>query len=1115
MPKFKQHAEPNIKKLSDVVHISRQFLRSVRLDADLGRDDALSGYVCQGTARALLENMARQITETRQRAFTWTGPYGGGKSSLALMLCSLVGANELVREKAKSILDLPLDSVVYKAFGARDDGWVVVPLVGKRAGIVSEISNALAKAKGESPSKKKDFDVVGELISTAEHHPQGVLVVIDELGKLLEAAAQDGDDIYIFQELAEAASRSNGKLVIVGILHQAFDAYASRLGRQSQDDWAKVQGRFVDIPLVSATDEVVELIGKAIEVSTTDHLLEARAQSDVIAKSIKARRPTTPHGMGGGLVKCWPLHPITAALLGPISKRRFGQNERSTFGFLASREPLGFLEFLEGTSCSDNLTYGPARYWDYLKANLEPAIIASPDGHRWAVACDAVERAEAKGDYLHVELTKVVALIEMFRNGSGIVPEEKVLSVSIPMVSSVDIHKTLGNLVSWKILIERKHLGAYGVYAGSDFDIEAAVNQARYEIGTYALSQVSALSDLQPILAKRLYQETGTMRWFSRQIIRLSEAVEHLKKLKPERNSVGAFLLCLPEVGQSAQSADAQAKKLSSENSERALLFGVPANAEKIADLSLELAASERVMRTRPELEGDSVAKRELTGRVAAIRSSLEEELTDAFTLSKWYHNGSGQTRSKAVSLSVTASAIAKDIFFKSPRILSELINREELSSNSSKARKDLLYRMIKHTSEAELGYQSHPADAGLYYTVLHGTGLHADRDEGWAFGEPVSGYKCNNMNSLWWDTDKYLLQPKSKVTLAALYDFWGSPPYGIRSGLMPVLALAFFLANRSSLAMYIDEGFTPDITEATLDEWLQDPKRIRFQFVEASKDKVKLVSAIAETVSVFSQHGAEVEPLDAARGLVSMVVNLPAWTRRTTSISQMAQDVRSMLLKANDPHKVIFADLPTVLGSTDSDDLISKLKLVTDELFSAYPAMLARVKEKLFSALDHSSRSVDELQRRAAGVKGITGDFLLDAFATRLETFTEDDASIEKIISLATSKPPAQWVDRDIDAALSQIGSWSIDIRKEEAMAPLHGRPASRRVIGVVFGAKHGHDATGSVDIAESDVVAVDDVVKRLLAMAHSENRDIVIAALAEAGALLMSQRIQENSND
>jgi hypothetical protein len=64
--------------------------------------------------------------------------------------------------------------------------------------------------------------------------------------------------------LAEAASRTNGKFVVVGILHQPFEAYASALGRQTRDDWAKIQGRYIDIPLVAATDEVIELIGQSV-----------------------------------------------------------------------------------------------------------------------------------------------------------------------------------------------------------------------------------------------------------------------------------------------------------------------------------------------------------------------------------------------------------------------------------------------------------------------------------------------------------------------------------------------------------------------------------------------------------------------------------------------------------------------------------------------------------------------------------------------------------------------------------------------------------------------------------------------------------------------------------
>ena len=151
---------------------------------------------------------------------------------------------------------------------------------------------------------------------------------------------------------------------IVGILHQAFEAYASRLGRQSRDEWAKVQGRFVDIPLVAAADEVIELVGKAINVENSTLPAEASHLAEKIAVAIRTRRPGTPATLADSLRACWPLHPVTAALLGPISRRRFGQNERSTFGFLASREPLGFVEFLNGYEAQWFTMYGPAAYWD-------------------------------------------------------------------------------------------------------------------------------------------------------------------------------------------------------------------------------------------------------------------------------------------------------------------------------------------------------------------------------------------------------------------------------------------------------------------------------------------------------------------------------------------------------------------------------------------------------------------------------------------------------------------------------------------------------------------------------------------------------------------------------
>ena len=181
-------------------------------------------------------------------------------------------------------------------------------------------------------------------------------MVIDEMGKYLEGATELGGDIHFFQELAESASRTKGHLVVLGILHQSFEQYASRLGGKARKEWAKVQGRYVDIPLVTAVEEVVDLIGKAID-TELEHP-ESFTTAEVVATSIRNRRIGVPSGFATCLDFCWPIHPATAVLLGPLSRQRFGQNERSVFGFLGSSEPGGFQDFLTSTEIS-RVTYEP------------------------------------------------------------------------------------------------------------------------------------------------------------------------------------------------------------------------------------------------------------------------------------------------------------------------------------------------------------------------------------------------------------------------------------------------------------------------------------------------------------------------------------------------------------------------------------------------------------------------------------------------------------------------------------------------------------------------------------------------------------------------------------
>lgn len=1100
--------------LSEHVEISRQFLRSVRIDTDYGRDDALHGYVCQHTARSLLENMSNQINTTRQRAFTWTGPYGGGKSSLALVLCSLVAPSPSIRQKARRLLNLSANSAAATAFSSGDNGWLVLPIVGRRSSVVGAIEDCLngnesQKARKPGRQRATKGDVIPRLIDLANaREDSGVLLVIDELGKFLESAAQTGDDVYFYQELAEAASRCNGKLIVVGILHQSFEQYAARLGREARDEWAKVQGRFIDIPLITGTDEVIELVSRAITIKTDFAHTASRRIVDVIVQSIRNRRPGAPTSLAEGLFSCWPLHPVTATLLGPISKRRFGQNERSTFGFLASREPIGFSEFLDSQSADALSMYGPARYWDYLRANLEPAILVSQDGHRWAAGAEAVERAEGRGTWLHANLVKTIALIDLFKNGSGLAADKDVLLHSIENTTPPEIDAALRDLENWSIIIFRKHLSAWGIYSGSDFDIDAAVIKARSEIDTSRLKRVSDLSDLYPVIAKRLYQQKGTMRWFSRAIIAAQDIADYARKFAPASGSCGEFALVLPSKEAADKELYASAAAASRRNQDGALLVGIPSNANRLVELGSELSALEHVRQHRPELEGDGVARREIDARINATKAELEEQLRDSFSLATWFYEGEEVVADARKGLSSIASHVAAEIYWAAPQIASELVNRDNVSSNGKAALRDLMHRMVNFADVQNLGYDGYPADAGLFYTVVGAVGMHRMVDDRWRFTEPDDSLRGRTFHTLWKATTDALAVTDRTTRLDELYGIWAARPYGIRAGVMPILALAFFMAHRQNLAMYIEGVFCPELTDANVDEWLQDPSRIGFRYVQIGSQRRDILEGLSSALSQRLGRAIAPDPLDSARGLVSLAFALPNWTRRTESISSIAKDVRALLLKAHDPHKVLFNDLPALLSCDDGEELVDRVVKVIEELTDAYPAMLRIVEERLLRALDHETSHL-YLRERGSAIKGVTGDFMLDAFATRLAAYDGSVGAIEGLVSLAISKPTKDCVDRDIDAAILKLGAWSMEFRNAETLASLQGRPSNRRAFGVVFGTAGGHSISDSFDVSEADAPAVIELANQFLTTLRlsSVKREVFLAALVEAGASIVGE--------
>lgn len=247
-----------IDTLASSVYVSRRFQRSTKLDSDISEATALKGFVLQNSNEDCLQLMARYVIETSQRAFTWTGSYGSGKSTLALFLCSLLGAQPRLHDAAVGILDTdPEHTALIRQAFVPEVPYKLFTLTGHNGDLGEDFRVAV---RPDASNPRAAIDAIVDEARRAS--PSGIVIVIDELGKYLEGG--NSDNCYFLQELAEAVNRSNAPIIVLGILHQAFDAYAQKLSKAQRDEWAKVQGRYVDIPLLSGADEVLRLLDKSI-----------------------------------------------------------------------------------------------------------------------------------------------------------------------------------------------------------------------------------------------------------------------------------------------------------------------------------------------------------------------------------------------------------------------------------------------------------------------------------------------------------------------------------------------------------------------------------------------------------------------------------------------------------------------------------------------------------------------------------------------------------------------------------------------------------------------------------------------------------------------------------
>ena len=1046
---------PAATSLTQLVHVRERFHRSVHLPHDWNAPhdpgDYLATPALLGFANQILGELGRS---GGARAWTLTGPYGTGKSAFALFLTDMLATAQPEHPRARELRERhlpgtnPLHPVLVQAERAPLLPAILNALHASGAtnrSIGSRVRRLLANPIVEGTAGAK------LLVEAAADSQGGLMLIVDELGKYLEYAAREpGEDVFLLQQIAEAAARSEKPLLFIGVLHSGFGDYVAEGAGARRAEWQKVQGRFRDIPFSLPGEQFLDLVGSALE-TELGWAYERRFRRIVGGKGL--REASERVGLRKRLFGCLPLHPATALILWPLFRSKVAQNERSLFAFLTSHEPHGFQEFLaRQTASARNVPlYGLPALYDYVSNALGMAVFTGRDSRQWSLIGHAIERVPAAAPPLARDLVKTIGLLTLYGEAVGLRPSREVLGTVFDRSDSNDITEALALLERESIVVFRRHSGAFGLWEGSDIDLEAAFETARGHHGGEPLHRrLLRAGRPRPLVARAHYVKTGTLRFFEPRLAATNAG--SVERALGEPSGADGFVLFLIDASLDEKISERRAREISRAlSTTRPVLVVAPHAAARLGDALDELECWKWVRENLPALEGDPVARQEVVARVVAARIRFERTAGRALGLvghvldpgaSAWFYQGRKCTPhpKRPRELQDLLSRVCDETYTQAPPLHNELLNRADLSSAAAKARRNLLERMVSDSHRERLGIEGFPPEYSMYQAMLVEGGFHGKTRDGVFRLRAPTGRSLSPWKPVWREIGCFLMTARDQQRpLGDLIELLKAPPFGLREGPLPVLITAMLRLRGEELALYEDGLFVPEVGIETLERLVRWPHTFSLRCYRLNARERRVIEELGALAGeMVTEDEAVVEHTEGliaiVRQLVRLAEKLPPYAQHTRRrIPAHARAVRDLLRTAKDPRALLLEDLPQALDvDFDSDTgpsaFAQRLRGSIRDLTRAFPNLLDAVEEQVrevFGMAEHGRELREALRRRTLPLLVHAGDPKLRIFLK--EAAREVGANgrdwREALARVAMGgKPPTHWRDEDAETFASQL---------------------------------------------------------------------------------------------
>tara|TARA_B100000686_G_scaffold322643_1_gene376655 strand:+ start:2600 stop:5842 length:3243 start_codon:yes stop_codon:yes gene_type:complete len=1018
---------------------THQLYTSTNLESDLSNIDLLNNVIITKPLATTINALSRSSidSEVKSSSLSVVGPFGSGKSTTVL-----VGYHYL-----RGTLPIKLSE---KFLGQKIPS-LKKPFLKKQIKVITGEKRSLEEhLKSKLKIRKNIVSEIKEKLKKGDR----LVIIIDEFGKYLEYNADNpkNGDVYLLQQLAELAQRSEGNFILLTIRHQSLSAYFTSVKSNYLNEWKKIQGRFHDIIHTNSLNETLRIYDNFIQsrfsndnrIKTPASIINCFKNNNLI--SIEEVKPI--------LQNCFPLHPFTLLLM--ISGfKRFAQNERSIFTFLDSNEQFSINEWSK--IAKNKEIYGLNELYDFISSNMRYNLYESDIGSDWNMIENSINNLQLNSDDLTkteyeelVRAIKTIGFIQILGKDVGLMPQSKIIHEALIAIykksSKSKTTALLDKLIDKNILTYKKLFDSYFVWEGTDLNINDLIEE-QVQLLPKGIKQSPYLKKyfpVSPMIAQKHLVETGTMRWAS---FEFCETDEFFYDAEGEADS---FLRC-GIINHDYQKKEIESELLKNRNkiSQKVLPLVLMIGKKAQNDLKIFIALNE-LIESSEKVRRDKIARNEIYTQLEDYRS----QLIDLFTNQKKYSsklylwNENSLVRLKWFEMNRALSEKMHNIYPNTPLIHNELVNKERPSPSANVGVKKFFEALYKNSHKKDLGIEGNGPEKSIYLNILQKTGMHEVKDGGYVLGLPKNDINLKNLWNTWDEIIEKNQQNSTKLIELELFAM--QPPFGIKNGLARVLSIVKLFQKLDHISLYkIDgvfghESFVEEITTDMIELLMKRPDLCTIRFIKTKKIHHSLFT---ELYAVLNEPEKDfISLLDTTKGLIKFVNRLSDYTKTTKTIGIDNHAVIQLISKSIAPESLIYEDIPKAfnLKNISSNANKEEIDLYIKRLKKWHTTVHRFDKDRLNNLhkefqrhwgiipRDYKFDSTFNYMRKQItdDVFGFIIDFQLKEFARRIRSnINTKEEWFESVVSQLAGARSENWNDEDYKLFIERIKNFQVRI--------------------------------------------------------------------------------------